>query len=269
MRTFTIILLLAVISPVNAQKALDTLYANDKKNVALFFPSAIRQGITGASHFVFTYNREKQQYFGLLKAQPGEESNLLVVTDDGKVYSYMLKYKKELPKLNYFISTDESIGMEIPAKATPKTTQKEQDSLIKRQEYFQRFAEYLLKTGKKHSKTKRKRGIKLQLRRIAYNASETYLVMELTNTSGITFEIDFLKVYRVSGNKKRKSSFQKLETKPIYTCHMPSKIYNSQSLHLVYVLPKFVLGSKEKLQLELQELNGSRKIVLKTPMNKK
>ncbi len=74
MRTFTIILLLAVISPVNAQKALDTLYANDKKNVALFFPSAIRQGITGASHFVFTYNREKRQYFGLLQAQPGEET---------------------------------------------------------------------------------------------------------------------------------------------------------------------------------------------------
>ena len=263
MKIYILILVLAFIGQVNAQQALDTLYANDKKNVALFFPSAIRQGITGASHFVFTYNREKKQYFGLLQAQPGEESNLLVVTDDGKVYSYMLKYKKELPKLNYFISTDESIGMEIPAKVTPKTTQKEQDSIIKRQEYFQRFAEYLLKTRKKQSKTKRKRGIKLQLQRITYNASETYLVMELTNTSGITFEIDFLKIYRVSGNKKRKSSFQKLEMKPIYTYKMPSKIYNSKSVRLVYVLPKFVLGSKEKLQLELRELNGRRKILLR------
>ena len=263
MRTFTIILLLAVISPVNAQKALDTLYANDKKNVALFFPSAIRQGITGASHFVFTYNREKRQYFGLLQAQPGEESNLLVVTDDGKVFSYMLKYTKELSKLNYFISTDESIGTEIPTKVIPKPSKEKKDSLEKRQEYFQRFSEYLMKSGKKHSKTKRNRGIKLQLQRIAYNASETYLVMELTNTSGITFEIDFLKVYRFSGNKKRKSSFQKLEMKPIYTYKMPSKIYNSQSVRLIYVLPKFVLGSKEKLQLELRELNGSRKVLLK------
>ncbi|MCL6217556.1 DUF4138 domain-containing protein [Zunongwangia pacifica] len=91
--------------------------------------------------------------------------------------------------------------------------------------------------------------------------------METTNTSGITFEIDFLKVYRVSGNKKRKSSFQKLEMKSTYTYKMPSKIYNSHSVYLVYVLPKFVLGSKEKLKL--QELNGRRKIVLKTTMNKK
>lgn len=56
-------------------KALDTIYANDTKNVALFFPEPIRQGITGSENFVFTYNREKEQYFGLLQAKPGKESN--------------------------------------------------------------------------------------------------------------------------------------------------------------------------------------------------
>lgn len=49
---------------------LDTIYANDTKNVALFFPEPIRQGVTGADNFVFTYNREKEQYFGLLQAKP-------------------------------------------------------------------------------------------------------------------------------------------------------------------------------------------------------
>ncbi|MDN3594644.1 hypothetical protein [Zunongwangia endophytica] len=51
--------------------------------------------------------------------------------------------------------------------------------------------------------------------------------------------------------------------KLIYTYKMTSKIYKSQSVRLVYMLPKFVMGSQEKLQLELQELNGSRKILLK------
>jgi hypothetical protein len=97
-----------------AQKTLDTIYANDKKNVALFFPNSIRQGVTGAEHFVFTYNREKEQYFGLLQATPGEESNLITVTNNGQVYSYILKYAEKLPKLNYFISQDESIGIERP-----------------------------------------------------------------------------------------------------------------------------------------------------------
>ncbi len=248
----------------HAQQALDTLYANEKKNVALFFLNPIRQGITGASHFVFTYNREKEQYFGLLQAQPGEESNLLVVTDDGSVYSYILKYAKPLPKLNHFVPKSASIGTEMPVIEKPKSGKKELDSVARRLEYFKRFGEYLLKSKPKNLKTKRKKGLKLQLQRIAYNGSETYLMMEVSNTSGITFEVDFLNVYRVSGNKKRKASYQKLPISPIYRHKLPNKVWNGQSYRFVYVIPKFVLGDKEKLQLELQELKGNRKLILKT-----
>jgi len=59
--------------------SLDTIFANDQKNVALFFPNPIRQGITGTDNFVFTYNREKEQYFGLLQAKAGKASNLLII----------------------------------------------------------------------------------------------------------------------------------------------------------------------------------------------
>lgn len=60
MKTITLLLMFFSCLLVSGQqiKALDTIYANDKKNVALFFPNQIRQGITGANHFVFTYNRE-------------------------------------------------------------------------------------------------------------------------------------------------------------------------------------------------------------------
>ena len=78
------------------QSPLDTIYANDEKNVALFFPDPIRQGITGSDNFVFTYNREKQQYFGLLQAKPGKESNLLVINQNGSIFSYIVRYKEQL-----------------------------------------------------------------------------------------------------------------------------------------------------------------------------
>lgn len=78
----------------------------------------------------------------------------------------------------------------------------------------------------------------------AYNGAETYLMMEITNKSGITYEIDFLDVYRVIGNKKQKATYQKLLIKPLYKHKMPTKVWNSQSYRFVYVLPKFVLGDK-------------------------
>ncbi|MCF8716317.1 DUF4138 domain-containing protein [Joostella atrarenae] len=264
MKTILILLTIILSSPIQAQAVLDTLYANDKKNVSLFFPETIRQGITGASHFVFSYNREEKQYFGLLQAQPGGESNLLVVTDDGMVYSYILKYTKELSKLNYFISRRESIGSEIPFSEEPKPKQKELDSTDRSEQYFKTFSKYLLKIEPRKVEREQKSGIKLQLQNLIYHKSEMYLVLEIGNTSGITFETDFLNIYRASGDKKRKASYQRLEMKPIYICNPPTKIWNGQSLRFVYVLPKYVLGDKEKLMVELQELNGGRKLKLET-----
>lgn len=55
----------------------------------------IRQGITGTDNFVFSYNQEKEQYFALLQAKPGAVSNLLTITNDGEVYSYILKYSPQ------------------------------------------------------------------------------------------------------------------------------------------------------------------------------
>lgn len=264
MKTFITLLLLTFTMSIQAQKPLDTIYANDQKNVALFFPKPIRQGITGASNFAFTYNREKEQYFGLLQAKPGTESNLLAVTSDGKVYSYILKYSDKLPKLNYFIDEDESIGNEIPKMEILKTenTASNKD----RTAYFERASEYLLKSSSETIATERKKGIRLRLQKMAYDASEVYLVIEVKNRSGIDFEIDYLNVSRTNGNNKRKASYQRLSQNVIYMYKMPNAIANGQSQRFVFVLPKFVLSDNEKLMLELKELNGSRKVVLETTL---
>ena len=262
MKKILLFLSLALSFSISAQRQLDTIYASNQKNVALFFPSPIRQGITGASHFVFTYNREKEQYFGLLQAKPGLESNLFAVTSDGSVYSYILKYSEKLSKLNYFVTANESIGNEAPLD---KPVQQAKKNIVideNRIPYFQRACEYLLKSKSQAIATKRKQGIKLELEQMVYDDSEVYLVMEVKNTSGINFEIDYLNVYRTYGNNKRKASFQRLPQDVIYQHNIPNIILNGLSQQFVYVLPKFVLGDDEKLMLELKELNGSRKVYL-------
>jgi hypothetical protein len=264
MKTYIILVLLIYSISISAQQPLDTIYANDQKNVALFFPNPIRQGITGASHFVFTYNREKEQYFGLLQAKSGTESNLLTVTNDGRVYSYILKYSCKLPKLNYFVTKNESIGNEKPKIEIPKAENKTVSTYADRMPYFQRAAEYLLKSNDTPIATRWKKGIRLQLQKIIYDASEVYLVIEVKNKSGIDFEIDYLNIYRTNGNNKRKASFQRLQQEVIYKHKIPSMIKDKQLKRFVYVLPKFVLGDNERLMIEMKELKGSRKVVLET-----
>ncbi len=262
MKTIILIAIPLFTNLVVAQQKLDTIYANDKKNVALFFPEPIRQGITGADNFVFTYNREKEQYFGLLQATPGTESNLLTVTKNGQVYSYILKYKEQLPRLNYFITSEESIGSERPVIIKQEPIVQPLDKI----DYFKKFSNHLLKSNYIPIVTKRKRGVKLQLQKMVYNASEVYLVLEIKNKSEIDFEMDYLNVYRVNGNKKRKASYQKLLMKADYTYEMPNTVKVGKSCRFVYVLPKFVLGHNEKLVVDLRELKGSRGISLNTSL---
>ena len=248
----------------NAQEVLDTIYANDTKNVALFFEKPIRQAITGASHFVFTYNRASEQHFGLLQAQPGIESNLLVVTSDGQVYSYILKHQSNLSKLNYFIPKRQSIGNEKPKsiKFSPKKITV--GNRANRITYFEKFSEYLLSSKLKKLVKKRDGGISLSLQKTVYDHSEVYLVLEIENTSGIDFEIDFLNIYTINGTKKKKASYQKLQHNVVYKHELPSVVKDKMSKQFVIVMPKFVLSRNEKLEIELKELNGNRKMLLKT-----
>ena len=48
MKTLTIYMLFMASLSISAQKPLDTIFVNEKMNVALFFPEPIRQGITGS-----------------------------------------------------------------------------------------------------------------------------------------------------------------------------------------------------------------------------
>ena len=264
MKTFFLIPFLVFSTFIYAQEnQLDTILANDSKNVAIFFPNPIKQAITGSDNFVFTYNREKEQYFGLLQAQPGVESNLLVLTSNGKVYSYILKYNKELKILNRFIKEQESIGTEKPIAKNISKIELIEENYENRITFFEKFSHFLLNRNFKSLASKNENGIILRLKAMVYQHSEVYLVMEIENKSGIDFEVNYLNVSISSSNKKRKSSYQDLNQKPVYKYSFPSIVKNSESKRFVYVLQKFVLGNNEKLHLELNELNGSRKISTK------
>ena len=108
--------------------------------------------------------------------------------------------------------------------------------------YYKRFSEYLLKSKPYTVATKRKKAMVLRLLKVTYNKDEVYLVMEIKNNSGIDFDIDYLNISRVKGNKKRKASYQSLEQEVMYKHDMPKVVENNKSKRFVFVLPKFVLG---------------------------
>ena len=262
----TVALLVLISTSAQTQEKLDTIYANDNKNVALFFPEAISQGITGAEHFVFTYNREKQQHFGLLQAKPGKESNLLVIGSNGSVFSYILKYKKQLSRLNYFISGSESIGKEKPVAIDSTQASNPQKDLSNNADYYRRFCSYLISKKERIGRIKkRKHRIILSVENIVFNKEQLYFVIEIENKSSLDYDLNFLKLANETRKKGKKKSLQRLYQDPVFSYNLPAKIGKNQTAKLVLVLPKFSLSKERRAILELNEKDGERNLKLKIP----
>ncbi len=246
-------------------KQLDTIYANSTMTMALFFPSDIKQGITGSDNFVFTYNREKEQNLGLLKAVEGINSNLLVITTDGKVYSYILKYSKHIENPNRFINASESIGdakrilkKEVEANNNPEKSILVNDS----QDLLRRSCESLLKLPEEKNIRKKEGGVILSLKNLKYHGDNVFLQFEIENKSGVRFDFDYLKILKVNGNKKRSASYQELIFEPVYIYNKPTQIVPNTKTRMVYVVRKFNLDKTEKMEVRLQELNTTRNLSL-------
>ncbi|MDT7828377.1 DUF4138 domain-containing protein [Pricia sp. S334] len=254
-------------------QSLKTIFTNERDAVALFFPGTISQALTGSENYTFSYNRDSPQHVGIVQGVRGKNSNLLVITETGDIYSYRLAYRKVLDTLSYFVKDVDRIGNEFPPRvharvdSVSKTVGSESydsggDSLRYRMKYFENFSFFQLEQNNGSLKRKRKKGVVLRLRDLIYDRNEVYALIEIRNRSGVDFEVDYLKNFKVHGNKRRKSSYQKIPLNMLYTKNFPKMVKDRQNVSFVVVLPKFTLGDSEKLMLELKERNGGRNMRL-------
>ncbi|SIQ13383.1 DUF4138 domain-containing protein [Maribacter ulvicola] len=259
-------LIISAFAKANAQETqvLDTIYANDTKNVALFFPEPIRQGVTGSDNFVFTYNREKEQYFGLLQATPGKESNLLIINRNGAIFSYIVRYRKQLSKLNYFVSQSSSIGNEKPI-IIDTTEVTEVENLVDNSTfYYTKFSSYLLERKQRIGTIqKRNESIVLSVENIVFDKEELYFVIQIENKSSLDYDLNFLNLSLETRQKGKRKSLQKLFQETIFKHNVPSRIAAGKVARLVYVMPKFSISNDRRLVVELNEKNGERDLKLK------
>ncbi|MDF0709037.1 DUF4138 domain-containing protein [Flagellimonas okinawensis] len=243
----------------SGQHSLDTIYVNEHQTVALFFPSPIHRAVTGDERFVFSYDRESAGHLGLLQGVAGTESNLLVVTGDGKVYAYILAYGRSLPRLNIFIDQGTSIGQE-----RPEVSKDGKDPLKVGPGPDDGRCKFLLDNGTGNLGTVRSSGIRLRLEKVVYDRDRVYLRVGIRNRSEIDFEMDRLDFFYVNGNKRRRTSYQEVRLLPLSSCTGSTLIKGGKQVRWDFVLPKFVLGKGESLKLILEEHHGNRRLVLMT-----
>ncbi len=194
----------------------------------------------------------------------------MAITNDGRVYSYILKYAEKLQKLNYFIPEKEAIGNEKLSSNVLKTGEKTSltiDTLISDQFkiYEQTCSKLLVNSKKKIIRSKRKHQIKLTVNNIIYRDNSLYFLMEIKNKSNIDYDVNFLYFFISNSNGFKKKSSQTISKEPVVTYLLPSKIKGSAKSQFMMVFSKFTIDNHKKMIIKLNELFGARNIQIKIP----
>lgn len=266
MKNYTLFpIIICLFFTINAPcQSLDTIYVNDRQVVSLSFMDPIQTGMTGSPNFTFNFDREQAETLGLLQANKGQESNLLVRTTTDNLYSFILAYREHLPQLHYFIAPDQRLKNPFQQSSNSAAANDSiQKTTSKKEDRFTLLCTQLLHKKSSTNHGKKRRGIRIKLMDQVYHDDHVYMVYELRNRSTIPYELGQFGLSKVLGTPKRKASYQELPITPIFEFQMPDQIGSGTSVRFVVVYPKFTLNSEERLQVKVLEAKGSRNLTLK------
>lgn len=181
-----------------------------------------------------------------------KETNLTVVTAEGKLFGFILCYEELCPDLSLVMDSSMALNQEILFSAENEN-----------QKQLEQYA--LLALSKKASIKRlmtRKFDIKLQVSGLFIYQDVLYYRIVLGNASPIAYDIDQLRFFICDQKKSMRTASQEIEITPLFASTKLSKIPDASEVIVVFALPKFTIPEKKYLTIELLERGGERQIGL-------
>lgn len=223
------------------------------KTTSLVFPYAIKS-VDRGSQEVLVQKAKGVENILLLKAGQRNftQTNLSVITADGRFYSYILNYDEQCPILNV-----------IAGKETESNQPILFSSENENQKQMEQYAALALSKKKKWSGLQQNVFyIKLQLSGIFIHQDVMYLRVLLGNSSRINFDIDQLRFFIHDQKKSKRTASQEIEILPLYDTSAIRTIPDESEVSIVFALPKFTIPEKKYLTIQLIEKKGGRHVEL-------
>lgn len=227
------------------------------KTTHLIFPQAIKSVDRGSDEILVQKASGVENILQVKAARPNfKETNLTLITADGRLYSFVLTYSERPLSLTLEFTGNPTNAKPLALFSTPGITEAE----------IQQHAEMI--AGRKETiggLKDSKYGIQFQLTGIYNNQDVLYFQIKLRNKSNINYGIDQLRFFIRDQKQVQRTATQELEIEPVYVKGDPSFIAGSSEQVLVFALPKFTIPDNKYLAIQLMEKNGGRHLELKVP----
>ena len=219
------------------------------KTTNLIFPYAIKSVDRGSKDILVQKAKGVENILQVKAGKLGfDQTNLTVITADGKLYSYILNYSDTLSVLN--IRFDNTTAV-YPEAFFPNISINE--AQIKADADTVAMAKETI-----HGAKDRSYGMKMKVSGLYIRGDVLFLCLTLQNHTNINYDIDQLRFYIRDEKKAKRTATQELEISPLYINGDTSVIAGQTEKVFVYALPKFTIPDKKYLAIELIEKSGGR-----------
>ncbi|MBK0368609.1 conjugative transposon protein TraN [Flavobacterium agrisoli] len=255
---FLISLLLVCVSVNPQSNARETVFYEDQyknlqvgfsKTTSIIFPYTIKSIDLGSAE-VLVQKAKGVENILLVKAakQHFFQTNLTVVTSDGKLYVFVLNYDDSCPDLNFKAENAVAASRDVLFSLENENQKRIEQCAL---------AAYSKKkkiSGLKKSKYQ----IRLEVNGIFIQQDVLYLRIVFENKSKINYDIDQLRFFIRDQKKSKRTASQEIELQPLYATSSSSVIPYKSEIIKVYALEKFTIPENKYLTLQMIEKNGGR-----------
>jgi conjugative transposon TraN protein len=230
------------------------LKITSNKTTNLIFPYAIKSVDRGSAD-VLAQKAKGVDNILLVKAgkEGFPETNLTVITADGKLYSFLLDYINNPAAINISFVSDTAND------AAPGSL----DATYNNEAAIEVDAARTLLQKKDVHIGVMKYNMTFSLNGIYIKNDIFYFRFNIANHSNINYNINLLKLFVVDEKKLKRTATQEIEIEPLHVYGDTTTIKGHGENNIVFALPKFTIPDEKYLLVELMEQSGGRNLELK------
>ena len=231
------------------------------KTTHLVFPSAIASIDRGSRDIIVEKAAGVENILRVkADAKIFEETNLSVITNDGKLYSFLVSYNNNPPYLNVNISNIGSINMTSSLLTEDETISPSVMNEQGLKDYAQKTASIKSNIRSVYDESSK---MSLALTGFYVKDNTMFCRLSIENYSSINYDIDQFRFYIRDKKQSKRTASQEIEIHPLYIFGDTSGIKGESKETLVIAVPKFTIPDGKYMAIEIMERNGGRHLALK------
>jgi len=231
----------------------DSLSIACTKTTSIVFPYAIKSVDRGSLDILV---QKAKGFENVLQVKAAlacfTETNLTVITSDGKLYSFLLNYDEQPKVLNIQVAKSESTFPGIafaPEGLNAEELQKFSTTAFLHKKNLRGVKDY-------------KSSIRFRLTGLFIHEGILYYRITIKNDSNINYDIEQLRFFIRDQKKAKRTASQEIELTPVYVDRPVTQVKGNSQNTVVYALPKFTIPEEKYMAIQLMEKNGGRHLEL-------